>query len=177
MTDRDDGTAGVDAPYRRSWANTAVARSHARFPHAVTGSPERAAGIDPSVIASLPSACRDTYVPAVNSSTIRHTGDDMVKKLAVAVAAAGAVLLAASPFALATGKPHHDHHDKGDRAVIGDVNSSNPQNGLVNVDDVNVLNGTNVCPDVGANVGGILGTLGSSDKSAISCDSLSDNNN
>lgn len=107
----------------------------------------------------------------------------MVKKFAVVGAAVGVVLLTASPFALATGKPHghgHGHGDdnRGDRAVIGDVNSPSTQNGLVNVGDVNALNGTNVCPDVGANVGGILGgALGSSDKSAISCDSLSDNNN
>ena len=100
----------------------------------------------------------------------------MVKKFAVVGAAVGAVLLAASPFAMATDKPHGDDN-KGDRAVIGDVNSPSSQNGLVNVGDVNALNGTNVCPDVGANVGGILGVLGSSDKSAIACDSLSNNNN
>jgi hypothetical protein len=99
----------------------------------------------------------------------------MVKKLAVVGAAVAAVLLAVSPFAMATDKPHHDHKG-GDKAVIGDVNSPSSQNGLVNVGDVNALNGTNVCPDVGANVGGILGVLGSSDKSAIACDSLSDNN-
>ncbi|MDQ4119387.1 MAG: hypothetical protein M3235_20870 [Actinomycetota bacterium] len=97
----------------------------------------------------------------------------MVKKLAVVGAAVGAVLLAVSPFAMATDKPHGDDNE-GDRAVIGDVNSPSNQTGLVNVGDVNALNGTNVCPDVGANV---LGVLGSSDKSAIACDSLSDNNN
>jgi len=101
----------------------------------------------------------------------------MVKKFAVVGAAVAAALLAVSPLAMATDKPHHDHHDKGDRAVIGDVNSPSSQTGLVNVGDVNALNGTNVCPDVGANVGGILGVLGSSDKSAIACDSLSNNNN
>ena len=100
----------------------------------------------------------------------------MVKKLAVVGAAVAAVLLAVSPFAMATDKPHHDHKGGGDKAVIGDVNSPSSQNGLVNVGDVNALNGTNVCPDVGANVGGVLGVLGSSDKSAIACDSLSDNN-
>lgn len=100
----------------------------------------------------------------------------MVKKLAVVGGAVAAVLLAVSPLAMATDKPHGDDN-KGDRAVIGDVNSPSNQTGLVNVGDVNALNGTNVCPDVGANAGGVLGVLGSSDKSAISCDSLSDNNN
>lgn len=98
----------------------------------------------------------------------------MVKKLAVVAAAVAATLLAVSPFALATDKPHHEKGD--DAPVIGDVNSPNNQVGLVNLDDVNVLNGTNVCPDVGANVGGLLGgVLGSSHKSAIDCDSLSGN--
>ncbi|TCK20992.1 hypothetical protein [Pseudonocardia endophytica] len=101
----------------------------------------------------------------------------MVKKLAIVGAGIVAALLAVSPFAMATDEPHGDDN-KGDRAVIGDVNSPSSQTGLVNVGDVNLLNGTNVCPDVGANVGGLLdGVLPSSHASAISCDSLSNNNN
>lgn len=102
----------------------------------------------------------------------------MVKKLAVVLAATAATLVALSPLATAT--PATDRDD-GDGPVIGDQDSPNGDKfGLVNLDDVNALNGVNVCPDVTATLGNVLGILGGGNAQTkgdrdISCEALSGN--
>lgn len=98
----------------------------------------------------------------------------MVKKLAVVMAAIAATLVALSPLASAT--PTGDGEDG---PTIGDQNSPGaPKTGLINLDDVNALNGINVCPDVTATLGNVLGILGSGNAQTkgdrqITCDALS----
>lgn len=99
----------------------------------------------------------------------------MVKKLAVVMAAMAATLVAISP--LATASPDTG---KDDGPVIGDEDSPNGDKfGLVNVDDINALNGLNVCPDVDASLGNVLGILGTGGSdtgdSDVSCEALSGN--
>ncbi|RZT87833.1 hypothetical protein EV383_4764 [Pseudonocardia sediminis] len=100
----------------------------------------------------------------------------MVKKLAVVLAATAATLVALSPLASAAPTPDTD-----DGPVIGDQDSPNGDKfGLVNLDDVNALNGVNVCPDVTATLGNVLGILGGGNAQTkgdrdISCEALSGN--
>ncbi|MBW0103906.1 hypothetical protein [Pseudonocardia sp. KRD291] len=100
----------------------------------------------------------------------------MVKKLAVVLAATAATLVALSPLATAAPATGTD-----DGPVIGDEDSPNGDKfGLVNLDDVNALNGVNVCPDVTATLGNVLGILGGGNAQTkgdrdISCEALSGN--
>lgn len=80
----------------------------------------------------------------------------MRRKLAVTVAAVVATLVAFSP--LASAAPVQD--DDGDEFIQDVGNTRGDQFGLVNLDDVNVLNNANVCPGVNAAVGNVLGILG-----------------
>ncbi|GAA0929202.1 hypothetical protein GCM10009559_15840 [Pseudonocardia zijingensis] len=86
----------------------------------------------------------------------------MWKKAGIVVSASLAAVLALAPFAHAGESPEGD--DDAEQVISGD---DAPQDGLLNLGDLNVLNGLNVCPDVTATLGlgnvlGILGT-GSSD--------------
>lgn len=108
----------------------------------------------------------------------------MVKKLAVVLAAIAATLVALSPLATAAPDGHKTDRHKtstSDSPVIGDEDSPNGDKfGLLNVDDINALNGVNVCPDVTATVGNVLGILGNGSAETkgdrdISCEALSGN--
>lgn len=81
----------------------------------------------------------------------------MRRKLAVTGAAVVATMVAFSPIAMA-GSPPPD--DDGDSFVQDVGNTRGDQAGLVNLDDVNVLNNANVCPGVNAALGNVLGILG-----------------
>ena len=83
----------------------------------------------------------------------------MWKKAGIVASASLAVMLALAPLANAcpAGK------DKGvgaEQVITGD---DAPQDGLINLGDVNLLNGVNICPDVTAvlGLGNVLGILGS----------------
>ncbi|SFO38911.1 hypothetical protein SAMN05216207_105023 [Pseudonocardia ammonioxydans] len=81
----------------------------------------------------------------------------MRRKLAVTGAAVVATLVAFSP--LASAAPADDWED--DESFVQDVgNTRGDQFGLVNLDDLNVLNNANVCPGVNAALGNVLGVLG-----------------
>src|SRR5688500_15501012 len=92
------------------------------------------------------------------------TGErNVLKKAGIMVAATAAGLLAVSPLAFAGDKGgDHGHgggHD-GDRQVNRvDSDRESEQSGLVNVGDVQVIDGANVCPaiPVAAGIGNILG--------------------
>lgn len=84
----------------------------------------------------------------------------MRRKLAVTGAAVVATMVAFSPLALA-GPAGGAQDDDGDSFVQDVGNTRGDQFGLVNLDDVNVLNNANVCPGVNAAVGNVLGILGS----------------
>ncbi|TQM09616.1 hypothetical protein FB558_5376 [Pseudonocardia kunmingensis] len=98
------------------------------------------------------------------------------KKAGIVVAASFAAVLALGPVAYADTPPEGvDRADDAEQVITGD---DAPQDGLLNLGDLNLLNGVNVCPDVTAAVGlgnvlGILGA-GSSDPSAadapLSCE-------
>ncbi len=100
----------------------------------------------------------------------------MWKKAGIVVSASLAAVLALAPLAHASPSPEgEDRGDDAEQVITGD---DAPQDGLVNLGDLNLLNGLNVCPDITAVVGlgnllGILGS-GSSDPSAgdapISCE-------
>ncbi|OZM79262.1 hypothetical protein [Pseudonocardia sp. MH-G8] len=100
----------------------------------------------------------------------------MWKKAGIVVAASFAAVLALGPVAYADTPPEGEERaDDAEQVITGD---DAPQDGLLNLGDLNLLNGVNVCPDVTAAVGlgnvlGILGS-GSSDPSAgdapLSCE-------
>jgi hypothetical protein len=84
------------------------------------------------------------------------------KKTGIVVSASLAAVLALAPVAQASESP--EGGEDAEQVITGD---DAPQDGLVNLGDLNLLNGLNVCPDVTAVIGlgnllGILGT-GSSD--------------
>lgn len=81
----------------------------------------------------------------------------MRRKLAVTGAAVVAALIAFSPLASAAPA---DDGDDGDEFIQDVGNTRGDQFGLVNLDDVNVLNNANVCPGVNAALGNVLGILG-----------------
>ena len=89
----------------------------------------------------------------------------MWKKAGIVVSASLAAVLALAPLAHAGPSPEgEDSGEDAEQVITGD---DAPQDGLINLGDLNVLNGVNVCPDVTAVLGlgnllGILGT-GSSD--------------
>jgi hypothetical protein len=92
----------------------------------------------------------------------------VLKKAGIVVAAIGASLIAISPLAYAGGGDEWQV-DGADPEQVVDT-GADTQEGLVNIGDINILNGVNVCPDVTAalgigNVLGLLGT-GSADPSA-----------
>jgi hypothetical protein len=80
------------------------------------------------------------------------------KKAGIVASASLAAVLALAPVAQASpvGK------DKGDAAEQVITGDDAPQDGLVNVGDLNLLNGVNICPDVTAvvGIGNLLGILG-----------------
>lgn len=97
----------------------------------------------------------------------------MWKKAGIVVAASFAATLALGPLAYADTPP--EGSDDAEQVISGD---DAPQDGLLNLGDVNLLNGVNVCPDVTALVGlgnvlGILGAGGVSQNAAdapITCE-------
>jgi hypothetical protein len=80
------------------------------------------------------------------------------KKAGIVVSASLAAVLALAPVANASESPEGD--EDSEQVITGD---DAPQDGLVNVGDLNLLNGVNICPDVTAVVGlgNLLGILGS----------------
>lgn len=103
----------------------------------------------------------------------------MLKKAGIVVAAAAVTLLVVSPLAYAAAAGEPEGGAPAPEQLIGD-DGDGPQEGLINLGDVNVLNGLNVCPDIGVvlglgNVLGVLG-LGASDPSAagdqINCENF-----
>ncbi|HLU54719.1 MAG TPA: hypothetical protein VKZ81_04600 [Pseudonocardia sp.] len=79
------------------------------------------------------------------------------KKAGIVVPASLAAVLALAPAANASGSP--EGAEDAEQVITGD---DAPQDGLVNLGDLNVLNGLNVCPDLTAVVGpgNVLGILG-----------------
>lgn len=79
----------------------------------------------------------------------------MWKKAGIVVTASLAAVLALAPLAHASPSP-----EGGEQVITGD---DAPQDGLINVGDLNLLNGVNICPDVTAvvGIGNLLGILGS----------------
>lgn len=84
---------------------------------------------------------------------------DMRRKLALTGAAVVATMVAFSPLAVAS-PSQGPLDDEGDSFVQDVGNTRGDQFGLVNLDDVNVLNNANVCPGVNAALGNVLGILG-----------------
>ncbi|TWF75896.1 hypothetical protein FHX44_111781 [Pseudonocardia hierapolitana] len=85
----------------------------------------------------------------------------MWKKAGIVVSASLAAVLALAPMAHAGPSPEgEDRGDDAEQVITGD---DAPQDGLVNLGDLNLLNGVNVCPDVTAvlGLGNVLGILGS----------------
>lgn len=82
----------------------------------------------------------------------------MWKKAGIVVSASLAAVLALAPVANASESPEGD--EDSEQVITGD---DAPQDGLVNLGDLNLLNGVNVCPDVTAvlGLGNVLGILGS----------------
>ena len=80
----------------------------------------------------------------------------MIRKTLTA-AAVVATLVAFSPLASAAPA---DEGDDGDEFIQDVGNTRGDQFGLVNLDDVNVLNNANICPGVNAALGNVLGILG-----------------
>jgi hypothetical protein len=86
------------------------------------------------------------------------------KKAGIVVTASLAAMLTLGPLAHASPAPEGEEDVS--QVITGD---DAPQDGVLNLGDLNVLNGVNVCPDVSAAVGlgnvlGILG-IGSTDPS------------
>ena len=77
----------------------------------------------------------------------------------IVVSASLAAVLALAPLAHAS----PEGKDKGDDAEQVITGDDAPQDGLINVGDLNLLNGVNICPDVTAvvGIGNLLGILGS----------------
>ena len=90
----------------------------------------------------------------------------MWKKAGIVASASLAAMLALAPLAHAS-PAGEDGGDGAEQVITGD---DAPQDGLINLGDVNLLNGVNICPDVTAvlGLGNVLGILGagSSDPSA-----------
>jgi hypothetical protein len=88
------------------------------------------------------------------------------KKAGIVASASLAAMLALAPIAHAS-PTGEDRGDDAEQVISGD---DAPQDGLLNLGDVNLLNGVNICPDVTAvlGLGNVLGILGagSSDPSA-----------
>lgn len=84
----------------------------------------------------------------------------MWKKAGIVVAASFAAMLALGPVAYAAPSPEGEEGGDGTEQVIKGDDA--PQDGLVNLGDLDLLNGVNVCPDVTALVGlgNVLGILG-----------------
>ena len=82
----------------------------------------------------------------------------MWKQAGIVVSASLAAVLALAP--LANASPSPEGGDDAEQVITGD---DAPQDGLINLGDVNLLNGVNVCPDVTAvlGLGNLLGILGS----------------
>jgi hypothetical protein len=83
------------------------------------------------------------------------------KKAGIVVSASLAAVLALAPLAHASPSPEGEERgDDAEQVITGD---DAPQDGLINLGDLNVLNGLNVCPDVTAvlGLGNLLGILGS----------------
>jgi hypothetical protein len=83
------------------------------------------------------------------------------QKAGIVVTASLAALLALAPLAHAEPPPEGDDgKDDAEQVIPGD---DAPQEGLINLDDLNLLNGVNICPDITAvvAVGNLLGILGS----------------
>ncbi len=83
----------------------------------------------------------------------------MWKKAGIVVSARLAAVLALAPLAHASPEGKGKGHDA-EQVITGD---DAPQDGLINVGDLNLLNGVNICPDVTAvvGIGNLLGILGS----------------
>ncbi|MGH3586074.1 MAG: hypothetical protein ACRDQ0_07090 [Pseudonocardia sp.] len=84
----------------------------------------------------------------------------MWKKAGIVVAASFAGVLALSPMAYA--EPSPEGEEGAEQVIKGD---DAPQDGLLNLGDLDLLNGVNICPDVTAAVGlgNVLGILGTGD--------------
>jgi hypothetical protein len=83
------------------------------------------------------------------------------QKAGIVVTASLAALLALAPLAHAEPSPEGDDgKDDAEQTITGD---DPPQEGLINLGDLKLLNGVNICPDVTAvvAVGNLLGILGS----------------
>ena len=84
----------------------------------------------------------------------------MWKRAGTVLGASLVAVLAFAPLAHADTSPEgEERSDTADQVISGD---DAPQEGLLNLGDVNLLNGVNICPDVTAlvGVGNLLGILG-----------------
>lgn len=84
----------------------------------------------------------------------------MWKKAGIVLGASLTAVLALGPLAHADTSPEgEDRSDDAEQVISGD---DAPQEGLLNLGDINLLNGVNICPDVTALVGlgNVLGILG-----------------
>jgi hypothetical protein len=100
----------------------------------------------------------------------------VLKKAGIVVSGIVLGLFAVSPLAFAAGSP-----TRSTEQIIGDEGPVGPQTGLVNLGDVNALNGLNVCPDVTALVGlgNVLGSGPVAQNAAdapITCNTLTGSN-
>jgi hypothetical protein len=98
-------------------------------------------------------------VASARRSPIQET--KVWQKAGIVVTASLAALLALAPLAHAEPSPEGDDgKDDAEQAITGD---DPPQDGLINLGDLKLLNGVNICPDVTAvvAVGNLLGILGS----------------
>jgi hypothetical protein len=98
-------------------------------------------------------------VASARRSPIQET--KVWQKAGIVVTASLAALLALAPLAHAEPSPEGDDgKDDAEQVISGD---DAPQEGLINLGDLNLLNGVNICPDVTAvvAVGNLLGILGS----------------
>jgi hypothetical protein len=98
-------------------------------------------------------------VASARRSPIQET--KVWQKAGIVVTASLAALLALAPLAHAEPSPEGDDgKDDAEQVITGD---DAPQEGLINLGDLNLLNGVNICPDVTAvvAVGNLLGILGS----------------
>ena len=81
----------------------------------------------------------------------------MWKKAGTVVAASFAAVLAFAPLAHASPSPEDE--EGAEQVISGD---DAPQEGLLNLGDLNLLNGVNICPDLdlALGIGNVLGILG-----------------
>jgi hypothetical protein len=97
-------------------------------------------------------------VATARCSPIQET--NVWKKAGIVVATSLAAMLALAPLAHAEPSPEgEDRADDAEQVITGD---DAPQEGLINLGDLNLLNGVNICPDITAvvAVGNLLGILG-----------------